>query len=72
MEGAEEVFGDHITKPPPIVTPTVAPNTKKDNDNDSVATVQPSCVGICSALDLLEQGNEPGPPCITFSATELK
>ena len=44
---------------------------KQDNDNANVATVQPSRVGMCSALDLPEQDSEPGPPFIAFSATEV-
>ena len=44
---------------------------KQGNGNANVATVQPSRVGMCSALDLPEQANEPERPCIVFSATEV-
>ena len=55
--------------PPPIVMPTAAPNTNK-NDHVNAATVQLSRVDMFNALDLLEQDNELTHPYITFSATE--
>ena len=44
---------------------------KEGNGNVNVAAVQPSRVGMCSALDLPEQDNEPERPSIVFSATEV-
>ena len=44
---------------------------KEGNGNANVAAVQPSRVGMCSALDLPEQDNEPERPFLVFSATEV-